>query len=423
MKSATRIVPLRSEKGVVITLVAVFVLFVLGAMAAMSIDVVTLYTARSEAQLAADAAALAGARVLANSGMTSQSGSGLVAAAQARAATIATQVAQHNLIGGDPPTSVTPTFGANNNNPTIHVIVTRTGLPMFFARIWGTTQITVGANATAEAYNPSWASTVTPVAPICVKPWLLPNKDPSNSGNTIFDPFSGTPNVASNLLGWSSLTSGVQMSSVCGPTGNCLGPPAAAVWKYYPGDDTDFPHPTLSVSTCSSIGVPSDYQNSIMGCIQTPISCNSTAHIDVGTDATRDAETADAVDCLTHSTNNLGDTIVTNNPPTVPFDFVAGAENPAAVANPTLAGQTILVSDSLVTVPVFDTATLMPPSNSVTIIGFLQLFLNPDGKPTLPATAINTTVINLAGCGTNATGAPLIVGNGTSPVAVRLVSQ
>jgi uncharacterized membrane protein len=43
-------------------LVSVFMLFVMGAMAALSIDVVTLYTARSEAQLAADGAALAGAR-------------------------------------------------------------------------------------------------------------------------------------------------------------------------------------------------------------------------------------------------------------------------------------------------------------------------------------------------------------------------
>jgi uncharacterized membrane protein len=61
-----------TEQGVIITLVAVFMLFVIGAMAALAIDVVTLYTARSEAQLAADAAALAGARVLANSGATSE---------------------------------------------------------------------------------------------------------------------------------------------------------------------------------------------------------------------------------------------------------------------------------------------------------------------------------------------------------------
>ena len=39
-------------------------LVVIGAMMALSIDVVTFYTARSEAQLAADASALAAARVL-----------------------------------------------------------------------------------------------------------------------------------------------------------------------------------------------------------------------------------------------------------------------------------------------------------------------------------------------------------------------
>ena len=59
------------DRGIVILLVAVVLLFVVGAMAALSIDVVTFYTARSEAQMAADGAALAGARVLANSGLTS----------------------------------------------------------------------------------------------------------------------------------------------------------------------------------------------------------------------------------------------------------------------------------------------------------------------------------------------------------------
>ncbi len=64
----------KHEQGIIITLVAVFMLFVVGAMAALSIDVVTFYTARSEAQIAADSAALAAARVLANSGMTSSTG-------------------------------------------------------------------------------------------------------------------------------------------------------------------------------------------------------------------------------------------------------------------------------------------------------------------------------------------------------------
>ncbi len=61
----------KGEEGVVVVLVAVFLLFVVAAMAALSVDLVTFYTARSEAQRAADGAALAGARVLANSGMTS----------------------------------------------------------------------------------------------------------------------------------------------------------------------------------------------------------------------------------------------------------------------------------------------------------------------------------------------------------------
>jgi uncharacterized membrane protein len=52
----------KSEQGIIITLVAVFMLGVIGAMAALSIDVVTLYTARSEAQLSADSAALAASR-------------------------------------------------------------------------------------------------------------------------------------------------------------------------------------------------------------------------------------------------------------------------------------------------------------------------------------------------------------------------
>src|SRR5437588_3375772 len=83
-------------------LVAVVMLFVIGAMAALSIDVVTLYTARSEAQLAADGAALAGARVLANSGMTSVPGIAAVpwATAVAWATSVAQQVAASNPVGG-----------------------------------------------------------------------------------------------------------------------------------------------------------------------------------------------------------------------------------------------------------------------------------------------------------------------------------
>jgi len=416
-------------------LVAVVMLFVIGAMAALSIDVVTLYTARSEAQLAADAAALAAARVLANSGATSDRTGTLLASVETipgPATAVAIQVAEQNQVGGAylTGTNITAiTFGGTDyTNPTITVKVQVTNLPTFFARIWGRANFTVAASATAEAYNPSGAralGTKNPVAPSCVKPWLLPNADPT-SGTIIFHRFSGAIDVRSNLLG-----SAQTMSLACSG-GNCTPPlNIPNPWTYYPGDSSSFPSPTSSLPSCTLVPSPTPYQESVAGCVQTPISCNSTVSIDTSNYGNaRNTETADAVNCLTHAMNNQGDTVTSTNPPAVPFEFVAGADNPVAVANPGLAGQYVMVSDSLVTVPVFNVqaGSGLPCSAapcSVQIIGFVQLFLNPSGAAALDSGLsdgnISTTVINIAGCGTGATGQP-ILGNGASPVAVRLIS-
>ena len=124
-------------------LVAVVMLFVVGAMAALSIDVVTLYTARSEAQVAADGAALAAARVLANSGMTSDpnaASDGLMTNAWTLAQAVAIRVAEQNEVGGRNLTAaevtLPPALGGTNTNPTVTVRVQRADLPTFFARIW-----------------------------------------------------------------------------------------------------------------------------------------------------------------------------------------------------------------------------------------------------------------------------------------------
>jgi hypothetical protein len=428
-----------NEQGTIITLIAVFMLFVVGAMAALSVDVVTIYTARSEAQLAADGAALAAARVLANSGATSDTTDTLMGLAQPLASKVAIQVAEQNQVGGVNLTGTqvsTPVFGVSNGNPTVTVRV-QASLPTFFARIWGSTQITVAASATAEAYNPSGvvatvASSAPPVAPLCVKPWLLPNMDPSIAGGTIFNAATGVITDPS-LLGWTSSTPtpAVPMSLACDPpntgsSGDCSGTlPNPQPWQYYPGNDdpTSFPHPTNSTPTCSSIPTLTNYQASIAGCVQTPLACNSSAvNIDLSNYPSRDTETADAVNCLTHATTaGGGDTVVSTAPPSVPFQFVAGTDNPI----PGLPGSSVVVSDSLVTVPVFNSTSGISPTNPVQIVGFVQLFLNPTGTGVLdsgPTSGqISTTVINLAGCGTNATGTP-IIGNGASPVAVRLIS-
>jgi hypothetical protein len=126
----------------------------------------------------------------------------------------------------------------------------------------------------------------------------------------------------------------------------------------------------------------------------------TTATIDPSDYTNRDTETSSAVNCLTHATNQPGDAdevdLTAAAAPSPPFQFLAGDNNPVAGA----VGKDVLVSDSLVTVPVFDSST-WPPPTPVQIVGFVQLFLNPNGVAT-PKSGPNaghmkTTVINMAG--------------------------
>lgn len=449
------------EKGVIITLVAVCMLGFVGAMAAFSIDVVTLYTARSEAQLAADSAALAGARVLANSGMTSENSTTVGTNAAPLAIAVATQVAANNPVAGrNLITGVSPCAPAGQEicvtvntgaldfvaNPQVTVTVQRTDLPTFFARIWGRTAFTVKASATAEAYNPSSlqgtaAGPGLPIAPTCVKPWLLPNisPTPAAAGGPIFTAASGAI-ADTTLLGWETPMGGGtgRLRTDCTNCAASPAPPALTVWQYYPGTtDAAGSFPAPSSSSCTGCGGFTNYELSIAGCVQTPISCNATVNVDTNNYPTRDTETETAVNTLTHSAAalNSGDSVDTTAgtlPPTgtEPFQFLAGTDNPIVKSGALTSGTDVMLSDSLVTVPVIDTTTpAYWPVNypSVQIIGFVQLFLNPTGAESFNG-HIHTRVINLVGCGDGLGGVPAvppgpaILGNGASPVAVRLIS-
>ena len=403
-------------------LVAIVLLFVVGAMAVLAIDVVTFYTARSEAQLAADSAALAGARLLANSGATSDPS--IDPFAQPLAATMALQVAGQNHVGGrlldtsancgsEVCVTFPPTIGFTYN-PRVQVKVTRTDLPTFFARIWGRTQVAVSATATAEAYNPSGSNMAIGaggrIAPACVKPWLLPNMNPTGSGGAFF---TGAGAIVDNTL----VGKPWDMQTVCSDCSVAL--PAAQAGKYYPGaiDALDFPVPTQSIPT-GAAGF-NDYQLAVAACVPKPIQCGLNETINIDTTAygpTRDADTVAAVKVLIHDNGTPGDSdsIDVTSPPSPPFRYVAGNANPITLART----QDVLVSDSLVTVPVFDNTVV---ANPVNVIGFVQLFLNKDGTPVAGPT-INATIVNMAGCGTLATGQP-VLGTGTSAIPVRLVAS
>src|SRR5690348_1895247 len=132
------------------------------AMAAIAIDVVMLYVVRSEAQRAADAAALAGAHQFVISGFTSGNlGQGQVCNGSGTgfAQDAAIKTAAQNNVGGQPgvvqAADVTCDFSLPND-PRITVRVTRQNLPTFFSRIWGSKTVSsVSASATAEAFNES----------------------------------------------------------------------------------------------------------------------------------------------------------------------------------------------------------------------------------------------------------------------------
>src|SRR5712671_6336594 len=110
------------EAGVTILLVAAALVAIM-AMAALSIDIVTLYLANAEAQRSADAAALAAARILSISGMTGDpanapisSGNAwqLACATAAQVAKSVGQLAQQNSVGGAAGT-VTVSFPNNSD--------------------------------------------------------------------------------------------------------------------------------------------------------------------------------------------------------------------------------------------------------------------------------------------------------------------
>jgi Flp pilus assembly protein TadG len=201
------------ERGVTMVLVALAMIAIIG-MAALSIDVVTLYLAREESQRAADSAALAAARIISVSGITGDpnnlTGNWLAVCGpddgtNGIATRVAKSVAAQNTIGGIAAPTITVTYSAGSGgaisgssdcttlatsafgvNPMVTVQLSRTGLATFFSRIWGNPGNSVSATATAEAFNSSnsgnvgnqTSGTITPVQPRCVKPWAVPNLDP-----------------------------------------------------------------------------------------------------------------------------------------------------------------------------------------------------------------------------------------------------
>jgi hypothetical protein len=373
----------------------------------------------------------------------------------------ATAVANQNNVAGSPaqfingtPT-VSLTFGLPGTpnvtgNPRITVTLQRTGLPLFFAKIFGNSVASVSATAMAEAYNPAYSEAnnggaFIPPAPKCVKPFLLRNNDPNQVtaqypfGVPFVDPTTGAINPAANSFIGETLT----LSSACGvgQSGCKLKGPPNSPTPPQPGEYLPMvlpsPHkycPSDSAPACSS-GV-SDFQQSTQCCDGNTFDFQQCGVS--GTLATWDPSinpggqggpAQSGLQCLIHTTS----TGLQGNPQQDVLDVTSANTGPLRIEPGTYtqslhnvsAEQLVGTSDSIITVPLFDPASWSPSNNQVTIVGFLQLFVNyvptPGGGPQKPD--MNAYILNVVGCGSSLAPVSAISGGGVSAIPVRLIQN
>jgi hypothetical protein len=429
-------------------LVVLAMLSMLG-IVALAIDVITLYSAKSEAQRAADAGALVAAKMLVDAGVTGDpANTGLQTTAQAIATTAAKDVASQSVIAGRPitaadvtvtfPNTGAPSFGIN---PQVSVTVQNANLPTFFSRIWSRAALTVRATALAEGFNPSNSSSISggggvPVVARCVKPFIIPNCDPGHAGAgcgttgaPFFNPATGAianPGAAPGGI----IGEGFDLVSACNPGTDCTSMNAPTVGIGGSGGPTAYYYPaqmsTAGNSCPASCGGGTDFESNIECCNPTPISCGTTAtlpavyQLSVDTTVYPEGMSGPAqtgVECLIHQRPGSGQDLLNSALPlSYPLQIEAGNNHPLA-GTVLSANDQVTTSDSLVTVPVYDGAST--PGGPVNIIGFLQVFIDrsfPGGGP--KAGEFHVTVVNVSGCGTSATAAPVSSG---SAVPVRLI--
>ncbi len=456
-KSRLRPSPRHRERGVTMVLVALCMMAMI-AMAALSIDVVTLYLAREEAQRSADAAALAAARIISLSGITNigtaasspadwQSICGNSATASAKVA--AQALALQNAVAGTSPT-VTIKYSAQGAaggvtdcsaltgaaasafaiNPTVSVTVTNSSLPTLFSRIWSRAANSVNATAVAEAFNDSnvvanLGQTAVQVTPNCVKPWIIPNIDPG-SGNPFVDEADGTiqsPGVRPTTA-TASVGEGFTLTAACTPgapdcsnmNGNT--PPAGS---YVPALITVIP-----IAFPTSCGNDL-FQQAIAGCAtaagtayQCGIQNGGSADLTINPGGSG-GDTSVATQCLINQiANGLGqgqDSLDVAGG--YPYKIMSGTHYQIAALASTNT-QIITASNSVVSLPIYDNAAgpLTTTQPTITILGFLQVFI--DSVDTTTGN-LNLHVLNVAGCGNAAS--TTVFAPGTSPVPIRLITS
>jgi Flp pilus assembly protein TadG len=444
--------PRQAERGVTMVLVALCMLTIIG-MAALSIDVVTLYLAREEAQRAADAAALAGARIISLSGITTTADPAnspadwkSICGGTASVASVAAQAAgQQNAVATSTPT-VSITYSAQGApagnadcstlptafaiNPTVIATVKNSNLPTLFSRIWSRNVNSVSATAAAEVINPSNSGSIAAggdaiqVVPRCVKPWIIPNLDPGNGGSFV-DKNTGAivhKRIRINGAGTGGIGEPITLqadcktgAADCNPAnGHMLNNPPLA-GSYVPALVTVNP---VAFPVCADDDL---FQEAIGGCDEStayqcgiPIGSNADLTFNPGGSG---GDTAVAGQCLINQkANGLAQGQDALDVTAYPYKMLSGSQNPIL---PSANTQLITASNSVVSLPIYDqtAGNLTTTQPTITILGYLQVFIDSVDSTT---GNVNLHVLNVAGCGNDAS--TTVLAPGTSPLPIRLIT-
>jgi hypothetical protein len=301
----------------------------------------------------------------------------------------------------------------------------------------------VNATAIAEAHNPSGLA--APVS-VSVKPWLIPNCDPSNTTNpspncagdsSFVDPVDGT---IQNNGAFINTAVPIVISKVPQGTNPVL---AAGKLQYYPLDIPVTPAPVCPSTTAASCGQVTslNYLDNIACTSQYKVKCGDLVGpaenltVENANNDNRELPATEGTQCLIHG-NTVGAvdgqdalTWVANGRP---ITFTGGTQNP----NPPLRGTVnISRSDSIVTVPIYNRVigggNRLALCNAggcnrrTTIVGFMQLGIVETDPPAPPppggtSGSFSAFILNVAGCPDSSGNA--VSGSAGSPVPVRLIT-
>jgi hypothetical protein len=423
----------RRESGMTLYLVAAGLVVLTGVLG-LGIDLVSFYTVRSEAQRAADAAALAGASVFINSGCTGGvSGVACTSpAVQAAAKNQSLAVGNANHVGGQSPSIGTADVSFSSDagsayNPRITVFVQRTtangnAMPTFFSKIFGVQTVDISAKATAEAYNPTGGTASSAkICLSCVKPFIAVDCDTNNI----------VPNTNANANLNCHVSGNNYYSYILNPTTKAIVRPGIAPsgiigssillhGEAGPGD-----YQTIDLGQGNGASATSA---AITSCYPGNWGCGDTIKLVPGKKVGQiTSGTLTLIHQSTQCQPSGQDTIAVNSANTPPVTITGGTGNPYG-----LSGKTITTSDSIVTVPVYDgTHTGNGSNTTFTIIGFLQLFVtdacHSGSSDTITAVVMNvlTCQATSGGCnGQGSSGNPgggFVSGGGATAIPVRLV--